>query len=104
MSQCLVPIVLPEVKIGNVRERRTYMEFWAEQAEALETLIRNPKIMPSRESWEEVRLVRELSQHVDGILVFVQDVLMPRNLEVHLDDGFQAVRDALRRRTQPSQS
>jgi len=35
---------------------------------------------------------------VDGILVFLQDVLMPRKLEAHLDDGFEAVREALRRR------
>jgi len=35
---------------------------------------------------------------VDDILVFLQDVLMPRKLEAHLDDGFQAVREALRRR------
>jgi hypothetical protein len=35
---------------------------------------------------------------VDGILVFLQDVLMPRKLEVHFEDGFQAVREAVRRR------
>src|SRR5215218_1445491 len=41
---------------------------------------------------------REFAHHVDDILVFLQDVLMPRKLEAHLDDGFQAVREALRRR------
>jgi internalin A len=94
----LVPVVLPEVKVGNVRERLPYMEYWSEQAESLEALIRNPKLRPSRESWEEVRLVRKFAEDVDAILVFLQDVLMPRKLEAHLDDGFQAVRDALRRR------
>jgi internalin A len=98
LPQRLVPIVLPEVKIGNLRERVPYLEYWADQAESLEALIRNPKIRPSAESWEEVRLVREFAHHVDDILVFLQDVLMPRKLEAHLDDGFQAVRDALRRR------
>ena len=47
---------------------------------------------------------RSFSQDVDGILLFVQDVLMPRNLEAHLDDGFQAVREALRRRIESSSS
>jgi hypothetical protein len=61
-------------------------------------LIRDPDLRPSRESWEEVRLVREFAHHVDGILVFLQDVLMPRKLEAHLDDDFQAVREALLRR------
>jgi internalin A len=98
LGKILVPIVLPEVKIGNLRERLPYLEYWAGEAESLEALVRNPRISPSRKSWEEVRLVREFAHHVDGILVFIQDVLMPRKLEVHLDDGFQAVREALRRR------
>jgi internalin A len=98
LAKILVPIVLPEVKIGNLRERLPYLEYWASEAESLEALVRNPRISPSRESWEEVRLVREFAHHVDGILVFIQDVLMPRKLEAHLDDGFQAVRDALRLR------
>jgi hypothetical protein len=34
----------------------------------------------------------------DDILVFLNDVLMPRQLEVHLDKDFQAVREARRRR------
>src|SRR5689334_12113738 len=71
LAQRLVPIVLPEVKIGNLRERVPYLEYWADQAESLEALILNPKIRPSVESWEEVRLVREFAHHVDDILVFV---------------------------------
>jgi hypothetical protein len=46
----------------------------------------------------ELRLVRSFSQDVDGILVFLQDVLMPRKLEVHFEGNFQAVREAVRRR------
>jgi internalin A len=98
MIERLVPIVLPEVKIGNVRERLPYLRYWAEQAKGLEELIRDPDLRPSSESWEEVRLVREFAHHVDGILVFLQDVLMPRKLEVHFEDGFESVREAVRRR------
>jgi internalin A len=94
----LIPIVLPEVRIGNFRERAPYLKYWADEAKSLEALIRDPDLSPSRESWEEIRLIREFAHHVDGILVFIQDVLMPRKLEAHLDDGFQAVREALRRR------
>jgi hypothetical protein len=43
-------------------------------------------------------LVRNFAQDVDGILVFLQDVLMPRKLDAHLNDGFEAVREALRQR------
>jgi internalin A len=98
MIERLVPIVLPEVRIGNVRERMPYLRYWADQAKSLEELIRDPDLRPSSESWEEVRLVREFAHHVDGILVFLQDVLMPRKLEVHFEDGFLAVREAVRRR------
>jgi internalin A len=98
MAQHLVPIVLPEVKIGNVRERLPYLKYWAGEAKSLEKVVRDANIRPGRESWEEVRLVREFSHHIDDILVFLQDVLMPKALDAHLEDGFPAVLEALRRR------
>jgi internalin A len=98
LLQHLVPIVLPEVKIGSFVERAPYLRYWAGQAKSLKALIRKEDLEPSRESWEEVRLVQEFAHHVDDILVFLQDVLIPRKLEAHLDDDFQAVREALRRR------
>ena len=52
----------------------------------------------SAEDWDEVRLVHEFAHHVGQILGFLNDVLMPRKLEVHLDNGFEAVREALERR------
>jgi internalin A len=94
----VVPILLPEVRLSNLEERAPYLEFWATRADKLEALFRNPGISPSWESWQEVKLVREFAHHVDSILVFLGDVLMPRQLNVHLDSGFQAVRQALRQR------
>ena len=35
-----------------------------------------------------LRRLTEFAHHMDDILVFLQDVLMPRKLEAHLDDGF----------------
>ncbi|HSS48943.1 MAG TPA: toll/interleukin-1 receptor domain-containing protein [Thermoanaerobaculia bacterium] len=64
----------------------------------LRALVRDPKLRPGHQSWKEVRLVEEFSLHVDDILVFVQNVLMPRNLEAHLDGNFEIVLTALRRR------
>lgn len=98
LAQRVVPIVLPEVKIGSFEDRVPYLEYWSERAEKLEALIRNPRIKPSRDSWEEVRLVRAFAENVDGILVFLKDVLMPRQLDAHLDHGFPAVLAALQRR------
>jgi hypothetical protein len=48
------------------------------------------------EDWDEVRLVHEFSHHVGQILGFLNDVLMPRKLEAHLDHGFEAVRDVVK--------
>jgi internalin A len=98
MLKRLVPIVLPEVKIGNFRERVPYLEHWSNEAQELEALIRRANLSPGSRSWEEVRLVREVAQHIDDILNFLQDVLMPRKLDAHLDNGFEAVREALWRR------
>ncbi|HEX4962934.1 MAG TPA: metallophosphoesterase [Thermoanaerobaculia bacterium] len=98
LVQRLVPIMLPEVKTGSFEERAPYLEYWSERAVKLGVLIRNPNLQPSSESWKEFKLVQDFANHVDDILVFLQDVLMPRKLEVYLDDDFQVVREALRRR------
>ncbi len=98
MAKRVVPIVLPEVKIGSFAERMPYLKYWASQAKDLEALVRDPDISPGGASWQEYRLVKEFAHHIDDILVFLNDVLMPRQLEVHLDSDFQAVREALRRR------
>jgi internalin A len=98
LARRVVPVVLPEVKIGSFEERVPYLEFWERRAAKLERLIRRPKLRPSRESWEEVRLVREFAHQVDGILGFLQDIVMSRDLEVQFDEEFLAVRAALRRR------
>ena len=96
---------LPEVKIGNDQEKLPYLEHWDAEAKIVEALPGKMNLFRlSRESFERARLILEFAHHVDDILVFLQDVLMPRNLEAHLDDGFQAVREALRRRIESSSS
>jgi internalin A len=98
LARHLVPIVLPELKIVGLRDRAPYVKYWKSERKELEKLQRElgPDLSP--ESQRELRRVRSFAQDVDGILVFLQDVLMPRKLETHLDDGFQAVLEALRRR------
>jgi internalin A len=102
MAQRLVPIIFPEVKIERLRDRAPYVRYWKEQKKELEKLFRElgPDLDPG--SLRELRLLRAFAQDVDGILLFLQDVLMPRKLEVHLEDGFQAVREALRRHLEES--
>jgi internalin A len=101
MAESLVPIVLPEVKIESLRDRVPYVRYWRERKEELEELFRELGTDLDPESLRELRLVRDFAQDVDSILLFLQDVLMPRKLEAHLDNGSQAVREALRRRYDP---
>jgi internalin A len=96
MAQCVKPIILPEVKIGDLAERAPYLKFWSDRKADFEVLRRDYLDSLSPASIEEVRLVQEFAHHIDEILRFLKDVLMPRNLEVHFDDGFEAVREALR--------
>jgi internalin A len=99
LGKILVPLVLPEVKIKDVWERLPYIDHWRAEADRVGELERSGRVLSlSPETFQQLRLVREFAHHVEGILVFIQDILMPRKLEVHLDDGFQAVREALRRR------
>jgi internalin A len=98
LSKSLVSIVLPEVKIGDLEERAVYQRYWVERARKLEALVRDPDLNPGPESLKEVRLVRAFAHNVDEILAYLPDVLMSRDLEAHLADGFLAVREVLRRR------
>jgi hypothetical protein len=89
------------VKIESLRDRVPYVRYWRERKEELEELFRELGTDLDPESLRELRLVRDFAQDVDSILLFLQDVLMPRKLEAHLDNGSQAVREALRRRYDP---
>lgn len=106
LARRIVPFVLPEVKVGSLPDRVRYVRYWQERNEELEELFNDPKLRRglSRESWEEARRVQEFANHVDDILVFLKDVLMPNQLEVQLEDGFPAVRAALRRRAEEKSS
>jgi internalin A len=99
LARHVVPIVLPEVKIEKIRERRVYIDYWKAEKKDVEAMDRKGGMLDlSPESFAKARLVREFAHHIDGILVFINDVLMPRNLDAHFKDGFEPVREALRRR------
>jgi hypothetical protein len=91
-------VILPEVRIGSFEQRAPYVDFWSVRAGMLEALLLRRGFKAGRESWDEVRLVREFSQHVDSILACLQDILMSRDLQAHFANGFEAVREALKRR------
>jgi internalin A len=94
----LVPIVLPEVKIASVEERARYIRFWRDTAERQRPILEELGLAVGTRSWGEARRTLEVAHDIDDILAFCQDVLMPRQLKVHFDDGFAAVREALRQR------
>jgi internalin A len=99
MVQRVVPIVLPEVRIEKLQERWVYIDHWKSEKEAVDVIDRKGGVLDlSPESFMEARLVREFAHHMDPILMFLRDVLMPRDLEVHFEGDFEAVREALRRR------
>jgi len=98
MAERVVPIVLPDMKMERLRDRAPYLRHWREQLEEVQELHREFGLDLSPKTQREARLVRNFAQDVDGILGFLQDVLMPRKLEAHLDNGFEAVREALWRR------
>ncbi|HWN43895.1 MAG TPA: COR domain-containing protein [Thermoanaerobaculia bacterium] len=98
MARSVVPIVLPEVKVGNALKRAPHIRYWKAEGKKLEKLHRDLGLSLSPESVQEARLVQEFAHHIDAILVFLNDILMPRQLTAHLDHGFPAVREALQRR------
>lgn len=101
MARVVVPIVLPGVRIGEVHERASYVEYWDQRAKSGQLLFQRMGTRLGPESVNEIRLMQEFAFHTDPILSFLNNILMPRQLEAHLDQGFPAVLEALRRRIQP---
>ena len=90
----VVPVVLPEVKIARFPDRLPYLEYWSGEAERYEALLaRAPRGRLGAPSLVEHNQVRDIANHVDDILGFIADVLMPRKV-----DDFSVVRETLLRK------
>jgi internalin A len=98
LLQRVLPVVLPEVRLAGLKQRAPYLKHWKEERETAEELLRDLGLSVGSKSYQECRLVDEFARHIDDILTFIQDVLLPRNLETQLADDFEAVRQALKRR------
>lgn len=99
LAQHVVPIVLPDAKIEKIQQRQTYVDHWTAEKEAVEAVVHKGSALDwSTETFNDARLIREFAQNVEPILRFLRDVLMPRDLKVHFEGDFEAVREALRRR------
>lgn len=91
-AERVVPIILPEVQIRKPEQRAPIVRYWSARADDLELLLKELGTKAGRATWEEARLARALSEHVDNILGFVVDILMP------LEGDFEGVKAALLRR------
>ncbi len=100
LAQHLVPIMLPDVKIGDIQESLPYLEYWDAQAKSVEALATRVNLLRlNRETFERARAGPGIRPPCGRYpRLFLRDVLMPRKLEAHLENDFQTVRDALRRR------
>jgi len=103
-AKVVIPMILPEVEIASLPQRKPYLKHWADRHRELQEILRDPDLSFSPESYREAHYVRDFAQNVDDILIYLQDILMPRNLDAHLDDGFAAIRGALRRRLEVGES
>ena len=97
-AERVVPIILPEVQVRRPEQRAPIVRDWSARAEELELLLKELGTKAGWATWEEARLARALSEHVDNILGFVVDILIPRNLNVPLESDFEGVKAALLRR------
>ncbi len=97
----LVPLVLPDVKLGGFAERAPYQRFWSRRVAELEALFRDPELKPGRADFEELLLARDFAAHLSDILAFVQDIHVPRDLARLYGTHFEALRQALWRLATP---
>lgn len=99
MVRRVVPLVLRRVKLARLADRPPYIRFWRQHKDELRELAASLGDSLGRSSWEEMRLTAEFAHHVDDILRFFSDVLMPCDLGDVPGKRFEPLLEAVRART-----
>jgi internalin A len=86
----VIPIVLPDAKIGRAVDRLKYAAFWKQERDELEQTIRglDDVAYAGVEIIKEYRLVDEFAHNVADMLAYLNDKLMPRDLARMERDSF----------------
>ena len=89
----VIPIVLPDAKIGRAVDRLKYAAFWKQQRDELDQAIRglDDVAYAGVEIIKEYRLVDEFARNVADMLTYLSDKLMPRDLTRMENDGFAEI-------------
>jgi len=98
MKQRVVPLVLPGVRLSTLKHRAPYVRYWRRRAAEDRRTAASMIDSLSPESLQQVRLVAEFAHHVDGILCFLADILMPCDLGKAPRRRFEPLLEAVRTR------
>jgi internalin A len=89
----VIPIVLPDAKIGRAVDRLKYAAFWKQERDELEQATRglDDVAYAGVEIIKEYRLVDEFARNVADMLAYLNDKLMPRDLTRMERDSFAEI-------------
>ncbi len=87
----VVPLILPDARLGEVSERLSYARHWKDEKGKLEPLIKDDPSIVGGEAFAKYRMIQEFSHNVSDVLEYLVDKLVPRDLERMAKDEFRDV-------------
>jgi internalin A len=95
----VIPLVLPDAKITNPLDRVDYAGYWKQERDRLYQAVHRlgDVAYVGLEAVKEYLLVGEFARHVADMLTFLNDKLMPRDLDKMKRDGFADIMTLIRK-------
>jgi hypothetical protein len=95
----VIPLVLPDAKVTRPVDRLKYAAYWKQQRDELDQALRglDDVAYAGVEIIKEYRFVDEFARNVADMLTFLNDKLMPRDLDKMERDGFADILTLIRK-------
>lgn len=94
----IVPMVQDDARIGSTRERIAHAVHWKTLHDELDTSVRKHGAeVIGAEDFRRFKLISEFYRHIDDMLVYTNDVLVPRDRPTLSRNGFAMVKRLIER-------
>lgn len=87
----VIPMILPDAKVGSLPQRLARARYWSDQAKDLEPLVKDNLAAVGNTFYSKVRLIGEFARNTSDMLEHLTDKLQPRDFERQATEGFKEI-------------
>jgi internalin A len=93
----VIPLILPDAKLGSLEGRLNRSIYWKEQEENLKSKIESQVDAVGTELFRKYKLIGEFAHNTSNMLEHLVDKLQPRDLDRQAKEGFKELLDQIRK-------